>query len=323
MGPEEPQDVAGLPELVGRAGLMGRRWLVSAGLAGLVGALLLLGLVGCGSAGGRATGSRPPVSGASVSGASVSGASVSGGAGGKGASALRRLRVRESWDIQLDRPPRAPFPAVGLIETDGFDTPKATVKALHQSRRGRVVVCYLDAGTWEQWRPDAGQYPKSLLGRPDNGWAGERWLDIRQYRGPFGDILRARVQMCRAKGFDAVDFDNVDGYTNGTGFGLTAAGQLRFNRFLAGLAHQAGLLVALKNDPGQIAQLWPDFDFAVDEQCYQDGGCDLSRFVAAGKPAFDIEYALAPGKFCPTANRENVNALRKHLALDAWRVACR
>jgi hypothetical protein len=239
------------------------------------------------------------------------------------AKALPRLAVRESWDIQLASPPRAPFPAVGLIEVDGSDTPAATVAALHRSRAGRIVVCYLDAGTWEQWRPDASRYPASLLGRDDSGWAGERWLDITRYGGPLGDLLRSRVAMCRAKGFDAVDFDNVDGYQNDTGFALTAADQLRFNRFLAGLAHHAGLLVALKNDPAQIPQLLPDFDFAVDEQCYQYGGCGLGRFVAAGKPAFDIEYRLAAGKFCPAANQADVNALVKHLSLDAWRVACR
>jgi hypothetical protein len=236
---------------------------------------------------------------------------------------VRRLAVRESWDIQLASPPRAPFPDVGLIEVDGFDTPAATVAALHRTRARRVVVCYLDAGTWESWRADAGRYPKSLLGRPDNGWAGERWVDITQYRGPLGTILQARVQMCRAKGFDAVDFDNVDGYANSTGFGLTGADQLAFNKYLASLAHRAGLLVALKNDPGQIPQLLPSFDFAVDEQCFQYGGCGLDRFVAAGKPAFDIEYQRPAKAFCPAANRENVNALVKHLSLGAWRVACR
>lgn len=272
--------------------------------SGLAVALLLL-LAGCASAGSGGAG-RPI------------------GAPGAGAgTTLPRLPVRESWDIQLDRPPRAPFPAVNLIEVDGFDTPAATVTALHRSRAGRVVVCYLDAGTWERWRPDAARYPKSLLGRPDDGWAGERWLDIRRYRGTLGTILAARVRMCRAKGFNAVDFDNVDGYQNGTGFTLIAGDQLNFNRFLAGLAHRSGLLVALKNDPAQIPQLRPDFDFAVDEQCYQYGGCGLDRFVAAGKPAFDIEYQLAAGKFCPQANRQNVNALVKHLSLDAWRVACR
>ena len=83
------------------------------------------------------------------------------------------------------------------------------------------------------------------------------------------------------------------------------------------------MLVALKNDPGQIPQLLPSFDFAVDEQCFQYGGCGLDRFVAAGKPAFDIEYQQPAKAFCPAANRENVNVLVKHLSLDAWRVACR
>jgi hypothetical protein len=45
--------------------------------------------------------------------------------------------------------------------------------------------------------------------------------------------------------------------------------------------------------------------------------------VAAGKPAFDIEYQLAAGKFCPAANRADVNALVKRLPLGAWRLACR
>ncbi len=233
--------------------------------------------------------------------------------------------MRESWDIQLSDTPKAPFPDVGLIEVDGFDTPAATVAALHRSRPGRVVVCYIDAGTWESWRADAGQYPKTLLGKPYSGWPGERWVDIRKYRGTLGTILQARVQMCRAKGFDAIDFDNVDEYQNDSGFPLTAADQLAFNKYLAGLAHRAGLLVALKNDPAQIPQLLPYFDFGVDEQCYQNGGdCrGLERFVTAGEPGFDIEYLPPASKFCPQASRQDINALLKHYALDAWRVACR
>jgi hypothetical protein len=188
-----------------------------------------------------------------------------------------------------------------------------------------VVVCYIDAGTWESWRPDAKQYPTSLLGKPYVSWPGERWVNISQYRGTLGTILRSRVQMCRSKGFDAVDFDNVDEYANDSGFTLTAANQLAFNTFLANLAHRAGLLVALKNDPGQIPQLLPYFDFAVDEQCYQGGGggCGLDLFIRAGKPAFDIEYQGPASKFCPAANRAGVNTILKQLSLNAWRVACR
>jgi hypothetical protein len=44
--------------------------------------------------------------------------------------------------------------------------------------------------------------------------------------------LPARLDMCKAKGFDAVEPDNVDGYTNTTGFPLTKAGPGRLPRGL-------------------------------------------------------------------------------------------
>ena len=49
--------------------------------------------------------------------------------------------------------------------------------------------------------------------------------------------------MCRTKGFDAVEPDNMDGYANRTGFPVTAADQLLHNRLIAGLAHDRGLAV--------------------------------------------------------------------------------
>jgi hypothetical protein len=240
--------------------------------------------------------------------------------------------VRESWQIQLSSTPRPPFLKVGMIEVDGFDTPASTVAALHQSFRGRGVVCYLDAGTWENWRPDASKFPKSLLGNDDGGWPGERWLDIAAYQGALGRIIAARVEMCKHKGFDAVDFDNVDGYDNNTGFHLTADDQLRYDVFLANTAHRAGLSVALKNDLPQIPALLRYFDFAVNEQCFQYAECltsqnggryGLNEFTAAHKPVFEIEYSLRPAQFCPAANRDNFNAVAKKLNLGPWRQPCR
>ncbi len=49
--------------------------------------------------------------------------------------------------------------------------------------------------------------------------------------------MAERVDMCREKGFDAVEPDNMDGYRNDTGFPLTAADQLRYNRLIARLVH--------------------------------------------------------------------------------------
>jgi hypothetical protein len=299
---------------------MGLAW--RGGLAGLVVAVGLLGLTGCGSSGGGVGGSGGAGGGGTAGDTSAQSAALPKPVV---CGSCHRLPLQESWDIQLSDTPEAPYPDVGLIELDGFDTPAATVAALHRSRAGRVVVCYIDAGTWESWRPDAKQYPKSLLGKPYASWPGERWVNITQYRGPLGTILQARVQMCRSKGFDAVDFDNVDEYTVDSGFKLTGADQLAYDTFLANLAHRAGMLVALKNDPDQIPQLLPYFDFAVDEQCYQGGGggCGLDRFTRVGKPAFDIEYQGPASGFCPAANRAGVNTILKRMSLDAWRVACR
>jgi hypothetical protein len=66
-------------------------------------------------------------------------------------------------------------------------------------------------GFSEDWRPDAKQFPSSVLGRT-NGWPGERWLDmdIRQ-TNVLAPIITARFQMCKDKGFDAIEADNVNG----------------------------------------------------------------------------------------------------------------
>ena len=129
----------------------------------------------------------------------------------------------------------------------------AAVNAIHA--RGGHVICYVDAGTWENWRVDAGQFPASVLGSK-NGWPGEKWLDIRQV-SVLGPIMSARVRKCKQAGFDGVEFDNVDGYSNRTGFPLTAGDQFNYDTYLANLAHYNGLSVALKNDLGQAATLKP------------------------------------------------------------------
>ena len=204
-------------------------------------------------------------------------------------------------------------------DVDLFDTPAANVKTLHD--KGRKAVCYLSAGTWENWRPDKGEFPDSVLGA-HNGWPGERWLDIRRL-SVLGPIMKARLDLCASKGFDAVEFDNVDGYTNHTGFPLAGSDQLRYNVFLANEAHRRGLSAALKNDLDQVAKLLPYFDFALDEQCFQYRECArLTPFVNGGKAVFEVEYKLERSAFCPKAKELGFNSMRKRLSLGAWRAAC-
>jgi hypothetical protein len=227
-------------------------------------------------------------------------------------------RPGTSWQIQYTGTLSTAVD-VSVYNVDGFDTPASTVAALRAA--GRHVVCYISAGSYEDWRPDAAAFPASVLGRT-NGWPGERWLDIRQLE-VLKPILSNRMRMCRDKGFHAVDPDNVDGYTNVTGFPLTGSDQLVFNRWLATEAHALGLSIGLKNDLDQVPQLVDVFDFAVNEQCYQYSECAaLSPFINAGKAVFHIEYTTSPASYCPTTTRLGLSSLLKNLDLSAPRQPC-
>lgn len=208
---------------------------------------------------------------------------------------------------------------VPVYDVDGFNISKAQVGDLH--RRGRKVICYVSTGAWEDFRPDADRFPKSVLGK-SNGWKGERWLDVRR-TDVLGPLMAKRFDMCREKGFDAVEPDNMDGYDNETGFPLTATQQLGYNRLVARLAHDRGLAVGLKNDLDQIPELVGDFDFAVNEQCAEFGECDaLGAFTRAGKAVFHVEYEKAPAGFCTVARKLRLSSMQKELELGTWRKAC-
>jgi hypothetical protein len=202
-----------------------------------------------------------------------------------------------------------------VYDIDGFETSKATVRRLH--RQGRKAICYLDVGSWESYRPDAGKFPKAVIGERYEGFPDESWLDIRNYPS-FAAPLRARIAMCARKGFDAVEPDNLAGWENETGFPLTAADQLRFNRWIARQVHARGMAVALKNDGSQAGELLGSFDFALVEQCFQYEECGLYRpFVAAGKAVFEAEYELDPSQFCGDAEAIGFSAIRKSYDLFA------
>ena len=228
--------------------------------------------------------------------------------------------ARTSWQWQLQGEIDQSISAE-MFDIDLFDSSPQLIAALHA--KGSHVTCYMSAGTFEPWRTDAAQFSAAVKGAAVSGWPDERWLDIRRL-DVLGPIIEARLDLCRSKGFDAVEPDNVDAYTNKSGFPLTSDDQLRYNRFLADAAHARGLSVGLKNDLDQIPQLVSYFDWALNEQCFQFKECEtLLPFVKAGKAVFNAEYKLEPSAFCPQANGYNFNSLRKKLELDAWVIPCR
>jgi hypothetical protein len=210
--------------------------------------------------------------------------------------------------------------AVDVYDVDAVTTSAADVAALKAA--GRRVICYVNVGAHEDFRADAGNFPESVRGKGLEGWPGEKWLDIRQW-DILAPLLEARFKVCKDKGFDAVEPDNVDGYANHSGFPLTADDQLKYNRRVADLAHRLGLAVGLKNDVEQAAALAPAFDFAVNEECAHYDECDtLNVFIAAGKPVFHVEYDVDTAKFCPKTTALRFSSMRKKESLDAWRQPC-
>jgi hypothetical protein len=233
-------------------------------------------------------------------------------------SAIWRPQPGLTWQWQLTEPVDTKVDAQ-VYDIDGADNGADVVATLHAA--GRKVICYVNTGAYESFRADAGRFPTSVLGSP-NGWPGERWLDIRQWR-VLRPIMAARFTECADKGFDAVEADNVDGYENDSGFPLTAADQLTYNRMLAALAHDDHLAIGLKNDVDQVRDLLPDFDFAVDEQCVEYAECDqLAPFTAAGKAVFHVEYTLPLAEFCPQTAPLHFSSMKKNTALDAPRWPC-
>ncbi len=219
-----------------------------------------------------------------------------------------------AWQWQLQGKIDTSAPAC-VFEVDGFEVSKATVAKLHAE--GAKVICYLDVGSWEEYRPDASEFPKSVLGNVYEGYPEERWLDIRKFH-QFAPIMEKRIAMCAHKGFDGVEPDNIAGWENKTGFPITRADQLRYNRWIARQVHRRGMAVALKNDPRQAKQLVGDFDFAVVEECFQYEECGYFKpFIAAGKAVFEAEYELPPSKFCAEAKELGFSSIRKGLELFA------
>jgi hypothetical protein len=194
------------------------------------------------------------------------------------------------------------------------------VSALHA--KGAKVICYMEAGAWENFRPDSASFPAEVLGNVYSGYPNERWLDIRRI-DKIGPILKARLDQCKAKGFDGVEFDNMDSYVANTGFPLSAQDQINFNLFLAREAHARGLLAGLKNDLEQVPALVSSFEFSVNEQCFEYNECSsLLPFINAGKPVFNAEYNREPAAFCGQARSLRLSSMKKNLSLDAWRAAC-
>jgi len=226
------------------------------------------------------------------------------------------------WQWQLSQPFNIStdlIPGVTVYDIDWEQNSASVVAALHA--KGFKVIAYLEAGDWTFGRADAGQFPAAVIGNTIPGWT-DRWLDIRS--DAVRTIMAARLDSIKAKGFDAVEPDCIDGYSNSSGFPLTYADQLNYNEWIAAQCHARGLSVGLKGDNDQVGDLYTYFDWALNEECNRYNECfaspnSYSLFVNAGKAVFNVEYRsqdVTEAK-CATMSNAHVNSMRRNLDLTA------
>ncbi|KAI7570547.1 hypothetical protein KC343_g4567 [Hortaea werneckii] len=201
--------------------------------------------------------------------------------------------VNSSWQIVLLNPlslsksATSVSPDVDIFDIDLFSNDQSTIEKLHQL--GKKVICYFSAGSYESYRPDSSEFQPSDLGKELDGWPGERWLDIGSSN--VRRIMAARIALAASKGCDAIDPDNVDGYSNENGLGLSEQDSIDFLQFLSNEARNYTLAIGLKNAGSIIPDVLDMMSFSVNEQCVQYSECEtFAPFVKAGKPVFHIEY---------------------------------
>jgi hypothetical protein len=207
-----------------------------------------------------------------------------------------------------------------VYDIDGENSTAADVAAIHAT--GAIAVCYVDVGTLENGRSDYSKFPSSVVGGAVAGWPGENWLLVSAAnQSVILPIMKTRFQdWCLAKGFDAIEPDNIDGWTNISN--ISQADNLAYDLAIAQLAHALPLSIGLKNlatdlSGSQLATFVSTFDWALNEQCYENNECgaytQAGSFLPAGKAVFDVEYNTSPN--CAQANSAHMNAQQTDLGL--------
>lgn len=234
--------------------------------------------------------------------------------------------AQTSFDWDLDNIDANTKFTGNVVDVDAFTTTAETVTALH--KQGKKVIAYLSVGTLEDDRPDGALLPAEVIGKKYSEWPHEKWLDIRQL-DKLKPWLNSRFNMIVKKGFDAIEPDNLDGYTNTTGFALSIDDAKKYADYLITLAHSNGLGIGQKNVPDLTADYAAKFDWVLTEDAFNQGWQkDVDRYIALKKPVFAVEYTDVTSQttfeqsICPAASTLGYTAILKHRNLDLWVDKC-
>ena len=127
----------------------------------------------------------------------------------------------------------------------------------------------------------------------DPNWDGEYAVDLSSEaaRVKATRHIASMIDTCASKGFDAVEFDNLDSWTRfDVPFGQDEA--VAYAAALTSYAHSVGLAAGQKNTPELGAEVSLEvvgFDFAIAEECGRYDECDAYTEVF-GDNVLAIEY---------------------------------
>lgn len=205
-----------------------------------------------------------------------------------------------------------------VFDIDGIENPASTVTALHAL--GDKAICYIEIGSAGNYYSASDEgiattYYAQLkaagdMGRKMQGYP-EYYVNINA--ASTISIVEAMIrQQCAAKGFDAVEPDIGDSYTDRTNYAISETQNEVYDNTLGAYAHSLGLAWGQKNGDDNSAfskAQEPTADFLLTEECnyYQSCAIVAPPYVQAGKLVLNAEYtddwgsktASDLGKFCP------------------------
>jgi hypothetical protein len=170
-----------------------------------------------------------------------------------------------------------PLPAgVSVVSRDWRDRPA-----------GAYAVCYVNA-----FQAQPGEHwPRSLvLPLEDPDWPGEFAIDIStgRSRARATRHVERRLRRCAAKGFRAVEYDNLDSWTRYPTAPFGRSDSVAYAKRLIRAAHRHGLAAAQKNTV-ELNGRRLGFDFAIAEECGRWRECAGYKRMY-GQHVLAIEY---------------------------------
>lgn len=196
-----------------------------------------------------------------------------------------QITARDSFYWAISAPNfDSKWKSYSVLGLDGFDVKYGDMELFKKA--GKKTVCYISAH-WESWRPDADSFPPEILGRDLGDWKGERIVDIRRWN-KLEQIFDKRILMCKHKGFDAIEFDNIDQRARA----VSLLDVTLFVKRLVALSGKHGLPVFQKNMPHHVEQFESIMAGAIVESCNVWDECPyFEPYFQKNKPVWMIEYS--------------------------------